>query len=149
MTETVREVLRQYHSFYEVSPYYVFVDERPIGAKSTAKTVKAGFDIDVYSETVPDQAHPSTEYARVYEALQKMTEAIAHDTTDSCFVDVVPFNSTVYLDPKQHFQSKTLLRISVRHGRGLQQAASTPEERAVKTLQGLLDQLGVSSLKSS
>ena len=64
-------------------------------------------------------------------------------------MEVVPFSSTVYLDPKRQFQCKTLLRIRVGHGRGLEQPASTPEERAVKKLQELLDQLGVSSSKSS
>lgn len=149
MTDNVREVLKQHHSSYEVTPYYVFIDERPNGAKPTCKTVKAGFDIDVYSDKSPDEAHPSLEYGRVHQALQKLTEAIAQDTGDSCFVEVVPFNSTVYFDPKQNFKSKTLLRVRVGHRRGLEQPASASEERAVKKLQEQLDQLGVSSSKSS
>lgn len=149
MVDNVREVLKHHHSSYEVTPFYVFIDERPVGAKPISKTVKAGFDIDVFSEKDPDEVHPSPEYERVYEALQRMTEAIAQDRIDSCFVEVVRFNSTVYVDPKRRFQSKTLLRIRVGHGRGLEQPASTPEERAVKKLQELLDQLGISSSKSS
>lgn len=65
MSDNVREVLKQHHSSYDVTPYYVFIDERPIGAKPTTKTVKAGFDIDVFGEIDPDEAHPSPEYERV------------------------------------------------------------------------------------
>jgi hypothetical protein len=100
--------------------------------------VKAGFDIDLFSEKDPAEAHPSPEYKRVYEALQTLKDEIARDMRDSCFVEVVPFNSTVYVDPKKNFQSKTLLRVRVGHGRGLEQPASTPEERALKKLQEML-----------
>lgn len=149
MNDNMREILRRHDSSYEVMPYYVFLDERPVGAKPISKTVKAGFDIDVYSERGDDEAHPSPEYEKAYEALRKMSEAVARDTTDSCFVDVVPFNSTVYLDPKRNFHSNTLLRIIVRHGRGMEQAAGAPEELAVKKVQEQLDQLGVSPSKGS
>jgi hypothetical protein len=47
--------------------------------------------------------------------------------------------------PKRDFQSKTLLRIKIRHGRGLAQPADKPEENALKEVQEQLQGLGLGS----
>lgn len=145
ITEKVREVLKDRQSTYEVLPYYVIIDDRPRGAKPTTRTVRAGFDIDIYSLQRRGEAHPSPEYELVYGALREVTGAIAGHLNDSCRLEVSPFRSTVYLDSKGDFQSKTLLRIEIRHGRGLAQPADKPEQDALKEVQEQLQRLGLGS----
>lgn len=48
MSENLQRVVKEYHAFYEVSPYYVMVEEKHGGHVANARRVQAGFDVDVY-----------------------------------------------------------------------------------------------------
>ena len=71
---------QEYHAFYEVSPYYVLLDERPVGLPATTRTVQAGFHVDVYgirTEDTEPAMPPPQEYAL---GLRRVTE-----TCRKCF----------------------------------------------------------------
>jgi len=48
MSENFLSLTKHYHASYEVSPYYVEIEDRHVGLPATTRTVQAGFSVDVY-----------------------------------------------------------------------------------------------------
>jgi hypothetical protein len=143
MSESIHELIEQQHAFYEVMPYYIVLRELPHGAKATTRKIQAGFDVDIYLSKASLEPTPSPDYALVYTALQKVAEMILRHASDSCSIEVIPFGSTVFLDTRKHVQPEAMLRITITHGRGLDQPAGALEERALKEVEENLHVLGV------
>ena len=38
MPDDIRSLIMEHHAFYEVSPYYVLLDERPVGLPATTRS---------------------------------------------------------------------------------------------------------------
>jgi len=51
----IREVLEQHDTQYEVRPYYVVADHRPVGASPIVHRIEAGFDVDLYGVLEKEQ----------------------------------------------------------------------------------------------
>jgi hypothetical protein len=143
MSENVRAVIERHHSFYEVMPYYILLEERPHGAKATPRRIQAGYDIDVYGIKTSLEPEAASDYALIYAALQEVVKTILPHTSDACLMEVMPFGSTVILNTGRHLQPEGMVRIRIAHGRGLDQPAGAPEERALKEIQEQLHVLGV------
>jgi hypothetical protein len=143
MSENVRAVIERHHGFYEVIPYYILLEERPHGAKATTRRIQAGYDIDVYGIKTSLEPEAASDYALIYTALKEVVETILPHTSDACLIEVIPFGSTVILDTRRHLQPEGMLRIRITHGRGLDQPAGAPEERALKEVEEQLRVLGV------
>lgn len=144
MSENVRESIQRHQAFYEVMPYYVVVDERPLAKRQPPRTVKAGFDIDVYGTKFSDGPQHSAEYIQAYDTLKNVVATVRPDAIDCCRIEAIPFYSTVYFDPRKDFERQVLLRIRITHGRGMDQPLGEPEERALRQVQEQLDGLGLS-----
>jgi len=143
MAENLESLIQQHHAFYEVSPYYVVLEESHGKPRSSTLRIQAGFDIDVYGARTNGEPEPSPDYAQGIEALQKIAESTAHHTSDSCSVEIIAFPSTVILDAKNHLQEEAILRIRVSHYRGLDQPAGPAEQRALDEIEKQLRSLGV------
>lgn len=143
MSESIEELVERHNPFYEVQPYYVVLEKRRYGAIVTSTRIQAGFDIDVYGDNVEGEEMPAGDYVQACAILKKMVEAILPDTSESCAVEIIPFQETVFLDAKRKFQPQGMLRIRISHGRGLDQPAGPPEERALKQIQQQLDAIGL------
>lgn len=138
-----QEVIERRHASYEVLPYCVIVEERPQGATPTVRRIQAGFDIDVYGMKNGDGPGISPDYEVGHAALQSIAATILSHATDGLSVEVIPFTSTVFIDTRQQFEQKVMLRIRITHCRGLDQPAGSAEERALEEAVRELQQLGV------
>jgi len=146
MPEDIRSLIKEHHAFYEVSPYYVLLDERPIGLPATTRTVQAGFNVDVYgvrTEDAEPAMPPPQEYALGCAELQKLAERVSQHASDSCSLEVIPFSSTAIIDSRNHGQVEAMIRIQISHGRGLNQPAGLPEQRALEEVERGLKTLGL------
>jgi len=143
MSENVENLIQQHHAFYEVSPYYVVLEDSHGKPGSSTRRIQAGFDVDVYGAKTNGEPEASPEYAQGIEALQKIAETTAHHASDSCSVEVIAFPSTVHLDTQNHLQEEAILRIRISHYRGLDQPAGAPEQRALDEIETQLQSLGV------
>jgi len=146
MAENIGSLIQEHHAFYEVSPYYVLFDERPLGLPAITRSVQAGFNVDVYGVRTEDNepAMPSPdEYALGYAALQKLAKTVSQHTSDSCSVEVIPFPSTAIIDNRNHGLVEAMIRIQISHGRGLNQPAGVAEGRALQDVEKELKSLGV------
>ena len=141
MSGKIDELIKQHHAFYEVLPYYIIQYN---GTPSTAKSIQAGFDIDVYGIKPSHEQHPGRDYILGYRALQELVEKMLPTVADSCSVEVISFPSSVVLDPRRQFQEEGMLRIRVMH-KNLQPAGE-PEQRAVEELKQRLHDLGLSQM---
>lgn len=139
----VRRVIEDHQAFYEVAPYYVLFEERPLGGHPSTRRIQAGFDIDIFGIVHGSAPVPSPEYELVYQALSRLAGAIRPHTTDGCSIEVISLASTVILDPKLHFEQEATLRIRIAHSRGLDQPAGAAEERTLEEFQEQLRTLGV------
>jgi hypothetical protein len=145
MFETIRALIKEHHAFYEVSPYYVVVDERQ-GRSPATRRVQAGFDIDVYGAKVDGDAvvmPPPREYALGHAELKRLAEQISRDADESCSLEVIPFSSTAVLAVGGQAKVTARIRIRVSHWRGLDQPAGEPEYRALEEIEKQLRALGV------
>ena len=146
MPDDIRSVIKEHHAFYEVSPYHVLLDERPVGRPATTRSVQAGFHVDVYGVRTEDtQAAmpPPQEYALAYAELQKLAERISQHASDSCLLEVIPFSSTAIIDSRNHGQVEAMIRIQISHARGLNQPAGLPEKLALEGVERELKSLGI------
>ncbi|MFB3902042.1 MAG: hypothetical protein ACE15E_01190 [Acidobacteriota bacterium] len=141
MSQTVREVTQKHRAFYEVVPYYIVVEERPHGTTTGKHRILAGFDVDLYGMKTQYSHETEGHYFMVHVALKKMTEKVLLHSTDSCAIEVIPSGAAVFLDARSGLQAT--LRIRITHGRGLDQPAGAPEERALKEVQEELRDLGI------
>lgn len=149
MPVDVRTVIEVRHVFYEVSPYYVMVDYPPVETGPPARMVMAGFDVDVFGLKASDEPQPSVDYELLHSTLQEVRAKVAPRTTDACYLEVIPYDSTVYFDAKHNFREETLLRIRITHQRGLDKPANKAEEWALQNLERELHHLGIRSLKGA
>ena len=146
MPDDIRSLITEHHAFYEVSPYYVLLDERPVGLPATTRSVQAGFNVDVYgvrTEDTEPAMPPPQEYALGYSELKKIAESVSQHTSDSCSLEVISFSSTAIIDSRNHGQVEAMIRIQISHERGLNQPAGSPEQRALKEVERELKTLGI------
>ena len=146
MADDIRSLIKEHHAFYEVSPYYVLLDERPVGLPATTRRVQAGFNVDVYgvrTEDTEPAMPPPHEYALGYAELQKIAESVSQHASDSCSLEVISFSSTAIIDSRNHGQVEAMIRIQISHGRGLNQPAGPPEQRALEEVEKELKTLGI------
>jgi hypothetical protein len=146
MADDIISLVKEHRAFYEVSPYYVEVEERPVGRPVTARRIQAGFNVDVYGVRTEDnklampQAH---EYALGYAELQRLAEKVSQHATDSCSLEVSQFPSTAIIDSRHRGQVEAMIRITISHFRGLDQPAGLPEQRALEEVERELKSLGI------
>jgi hypothetical protein len=146
MTDSMSSLVKQVHAFYEVSPYYILLDEKPVGQPATHRTVQVGFNVDVYGVRPEDNepAMPEPEkYALGYTELKKIAEKVSQHTSNSCSLEVIPFSSTAIIDARHRGQVEYLIRIQISHQRGLDQPAGPAEQHALKELEEELKCLGI------
>jgi len=146
MSEDFRSLAQEHHAFYEVSPYYVLLDERPVGLPATTRSVQAGFNVDVYgirTEDTEPAMPPPQEYALGCAELQKIAERVSQHTSDCCSLKVIGFSSTAIIDSRNHGQVEAMIRIQISHERGLNQPAGSPEQRALQEVEKELKSLGI------
>jgi hypothetical protein len=146
MSEDFRSLAQEHHAFYEVSPYYVLLDERPVGLPATTGSVQAGFNVDVYGIRTEDNEPampPPQEYALGCAELQKLVEKVSQHASDSCSLEVIPFFSTAIIDSRNRGQVEAMIRIQISHERGLNQPAGSPEKCALEEVEAELKNLGI------
>jgi hypothetical protein len=146
MTDNISSLVKEHLAFYEVSPYYVVLDERPVGLPATTRTVQAGFNVDVYgvrTEDTEPAMPPPQEYALAYAELNKLAERVSQHASDSCALEVIPFSSTAIIDSRNHGQVEAMIRIQISHERGLDQPAGSPEKCALEEVEKELKSLGI------
>jgi hypothetical protein len=142
----MQSLVKRHEAFYQVSPYYVEVDERPVGRPATIRTVQAGFNVDVYgvrTEDLEPAMPPPEEYGTAYAELEQIADRVAQRATDSCSLEVIPFASTAIIDPRNHGKVEAMLRITISHFRGIEQPAGPAEKRALQEVEEELKSVGV------
>jgi hypothetical protein len=143
--EDIHGILEQHHTRYEVRPYYVVVDQRPVGAPSIVQRVQAGFDVDLYS-TVEKEQFPlfQSEPARmVVDHFKAAAQEIQLKVGNHCTVEVVPDENSTVFDTREHLRPEAMLRIRIGHLRGQDQPAGPSEEQAVSAIREVLRNLKV------
>jgi hypothetical protein len=146
MADNFSSLVKEYHVFYEVSPYHVLLDERPVGLPANTRSVQAGFNVDVYGVRTEDNEPsmpPPQEYALGVAELQKLAQKVSQHASDSCSLEVIPFSSTAIIDSRTRGQVEAMIRVQISHGRGLHQPAGLPEKRALEEVERELKSLGI------
>src|SRR5271165_280774 len=146
MSETFRSLIQEHHAFYEVLPYYVVVDDANGGLSLTTRMVQAGFDIDIFGESLKQElAIPGEDpdYTLGYSELQRIVEELSRHLTNSCTLEVLEFPSTAFFDLRRQLKQEGLLRVRISHCRGLTEPAGPPEQIALEELQKELESVGV------
>ena len=145
MSDDIRSLIKEHHAFYEVLPYYVVLEERPVGRPATTRRVQAGFDIDIYGERTKNDTSwtpPPEKYGLGYAELQRIAETVSQHATGSCSLEVIPSPSTVVFDIRDHGKMEATFRIRISHGRGLDQPAGLPEQGALEEVAKELKSMG-------
>ena len=135
----VQSWIRDRHASYDVSPYYLVLED--------SRKVQAGFDVDVYGvnpeddRLFPPAAH---EYAFGYAVLRRLVAEVAHDAGNACSVEVIALPGRIVLDSRGYGKVKAMLRITISHFGPLDQPAGLAEKRVLEKVKEGLDALGIS-----
>ncbi len=146
MSDNVGSLIKEHQVFYEVSPYYVEFEDRPVGRPATNRRVPAGFNVDVYGVRTEDNepvTPPLHDYSLAYAGLQTLAAKVSQHTTDSCSLEVIPFPSIAIIDARAHGKVEAMVRIRVSHDRGLDQPAGPAEQHALEEVERELKNLGI------
>lgn len=145
MSDNLRSLIKEHHTFYEVLPYYVLLEERHGSPSAVTRKVQAGFDVEIYGVNIRDELvmpGPDPHYALGYAQLQKIVEAVSHGVDHSCSLETIPFPSTFVLDSRNR-TVEAMIRIRISHWRGLDQPAALPEQHALEEIENQLHGLGI------
>jgi len=141
-----RELFIRHQSRYEVSQYFVVVDDRTYGRPPIQRRIPAGFDLDLYAAGPNHGSALSFQNGELRKTLDELSaacaEAIAHVRENSRF-EIFPFEGSLILDVKRHFEPEALVRIRITHFRGVDQPAGASEDDARAHLEERLRSLGV------
>lgn len=148
MSGDVRPIIESHHCYFEVSPFYIVAEDRPVGRSVSIRRVQAGFDLDIYGIKMSSQPDPPAEYWLVYTRLNEVVDVVRHDNNQDCCIEVIPFGSTIVLDTSNHLQPMAMLRIRVRHNGDIHEPAGEAEQRALKAVEAQLSRLGIPSGRS-
>lgn len=144
MSKDLYSLIEEHHAFYEVSPYYLVLKEKPASLTPTTRTIQAGFDVDIFGmNTNKESLLPGPDYALACAKVQGLVEEIARHTTDSCSLQVFAFPDRVALGGASHAELEGMLQVRISHHRSLDQPYGLPEEQALKELETQLKQLGI------
>ena len=131
---------------YEVSQYFVVVDDRTYGRPRSRRRVPAGFDLDLYGVGPNHGSTLSFQNGELRKTLDELcaacVEAIAN-VSENSRIEIFPFEGTLILNVKSHFEAEALVRIRITHFRGIDQPAGASEEEARTHLEERLRSLGV------
>lgn len=144
MSETVQQLIEKYHAFYDVSPYYVVVEDGHGSPSATRRIIHAGFDIDVRGLSSKSELDfpPSAEYALGFSEFKKIADAVSSQAGD-CFIEVIAFPATVFFEAREQFRPEAVVRIRISHCRGVDQPSGLPEQQALKEVEERLQALGI------
>jgi len=141
-----RELFIRHQARYEVSQYFVVVDDRTYGRPPIQRRIPAGFDLDLYAAGPNHGSALSFQNGELRKTLDELSaacaEAIAHVRENSRF-EIFPFEGSLILDVKRHFEPEALVRIRITHFRGVDQPAGASEDDARAHLEERLRSLGV------
>lgn len=146
MSEDIRSLIKEHHAFYEVSPYYIVIDESHGNVPENTRRIQAGFDVDIYGVKTQNDGPwmpPPDEYGLCFAELRRMAENVSLGTTDSCSLEVIPFPSTVVCDVGNHDNLEARVQIRISHYGDLDQTAGQPEQHALEQVEKQLQSLGV------
>jgi len=147
MAGDLLELMERRHVHYEVSPYYVLLDERPSGAPPIQRRVEAGFDVDLYGSIEKGQLpHFDRRDEQIRLALEYFEDAareIQEKIGGHVEIEIIPFAGSVVLDTHEHLKPEAMLRIRITHSRGLAEPEGQPEEQALHEICQKLHELGV------
>ena len=150
MDDHIRNVVEEHHAYYEVSPYFVVIEEGHGSPAMTTRRIQAGFDVDIYGSGIendpPWQAH---NYEIAYSKLKQLARETALHMGESCSIEAIPFYSDIYFDNRNHFEPQAMLRIRVRHNRVEGQPLGPAEGRALAEIEKELASMGIRSGKGS
>jgi len=146
MSDNLRSLIQERHAFYEVSPYYVFLEQNHgSSAAKAARRIQAGFDIDIYgvnSKDDPEVPAGSSDYTLGYIELKKIAANVSRHAAGPCFIEVIPFPDRAVLDSRTRAKG-AMLRIRISTARGLDQPAGAPEQHALQEFETEVQGLGL------
>ena len=145
-TDNDRELLMRHGAHYEVAPYFVMLEVRTFGLPPTQHKIHAGFDINLYGHGFHDPPMHSIADGELRATLSEISAAcrdIVSQAKENCTIEIIPFEASLVLDVKRHFEAEALVRIRITHYRGLDQPAGASEEKALADVIAVLHSLGV------
>lgn len=151
MPGDLHTLIGRHRVFYEVWPYYVLLDLRNHGSPAVKRRVQVGYDVDLYGTGASQElrlANGDDQVPLAVDDLKQVAQAVLPNPSDSCAIQVIPFETSLVLDTKEHFQPEALLRIRITHCRGLDQPVGPLEERTLQDVEGKLRALGVKTART-
>ena len=147
MAKDRRTLVKEHHAFYEVSPYYITIEEKHGTPAARTRTIQAGFEVDIFGVNPKDAgmipAGSDPDYVLSQTELQEIANGISQHTRGSCSFEVIPFPSRMVLGGPGHAQVEGMLRIRISHSQGLDQPAALPEQQALQELEEQLHNVGL------
>lgn len=146
MSQNLSELFKKHSAYYEVQPYYVVVDQRQHGIESATTRVQVGFDVDIYGVVTRHELGRPADYGAACRTLDDLALRIMRQVPE-CSVEVIPYDSSVFLDTSRHLEEHGMLCIRITHQSGMDQEGAT-EERALNEVEKEMHNLGLSQGRS-
>ena len=145
MSKDIRSLVKEYQTFYEVSPYYLLAKEGHGSSAAATRRGHAGYDVDIYGVNPRNEMAPpgpDPDYALGCCEFYAVAEELSSGHGNSCSVEVIASSSTAVIDTRDHARVEAMIRIRIAH-LGNSEPAGLPEQCALEELEKQLKALGI------
>src|SRR5690349_17628253 len=100
MTTPIQNLTKARRVFYEVSPYYVVDEERPVGRPVSMKRIQAGFDVNLYALGAETPLRLDVDNARFHSTLKELEQLaseVVPEHSESTNITIAPFEDSLVL----------------------------------------------------
>lgn len=144
--EQARELFTRHQARYEVSPYFVLLDQRTFGLPPSHRRIHAGYDIDLYGngfELGSALSFANGEPRKTWNELCAACRVVVARAAEYSTIEIIPYDATLALNVKSHLEPEARVRIRITHTGGLARPAGADEDKARAEVEKGLDSLGV------
>ena len=117
MTEDLQLLAKKYQAFYDVSPYYVTVEERHGSSSAAIQRVQTGFEVNIYGVNAKEQLAPpgdDPDYVQGCSEVRNIAAEVLDQTGGPCAGEAMLFPSTAVLESRGRPEQRALEEVEKR-----------------------------------
>ena len=137
MTTPIQNLIKERRVFYDVSPYYVVDEERPVGYPVSMNRIQAGFDVNLYAlgaETPLRLDVDDAQFHSMLEELDQLASEVLPEHSESTNITITPFEDSLVLDTHRDLAPEASVRIRITGARNGFDREGNAEERVLSSI---------------
>ena len=116
MTPEIQDLIKRRRVFYDVSPYYVIDEQRPVGHAVIMRRIQAGFDVTLYAQGAEAPVRlvaGDVEFQSTLNELERLAHEVVPESSGSSKITITPYHDELVIDTHRHLEPEAFVRIRI------------------------------------